>query len=73
MRVFVTYARLDAGAITGIEQAVERIGDEMWFDNQFSGGQQWCTVIREPSASGKGAAADRALDRRCHELHSGLA
>jgi hypothetical protein len=73
MRVFVSYARQVAGAITGIKQAVQRIGHEMWFDNQVSGGWQWWTRILEPSACGKALRMIEPSIADAHEVHSGLA
>lgn len=46
-RIFVSYARQDAGAIASISQTIEGLGQELWFDRQLSGGQQWWDVILE--------------------------
>jgi hypothetical protein len=47
MRIFVSYARQDSGAIESIKQAIEGMGQELWFDRELKGGQQWWDVILE--------------------------
>ena len=46
-RIFLSYARQDAPAIVSISQTIEGVGQELWFDRQLSGGQQWWDVILE--------------------------
>ena len=46
-RLFICYARVDAVRVQAVASECEQLGQEVWFDQQLSGGQQWWDTILE--------------------------
>lgn len=45
MRIFLSYARSDAGPLRLLVEGLEHIGHDVWLDAQISGGQEWWDAI----------------------------
>ena len=45
--VFCSYARRDGNAVSALASDLEKLGQEVWFDQQLSGGQRWWETILE--------------------------
>ncbi|WP_344646970.1 toll/interleukin-1 receptor domain-containing protein [Cryptosporangium japonicum] len=46
-RIFVSYARENRAAVSGIEEDLTAVGHEVWSDGSFSGGEIWWSEILE--------------------------
>ncbi len=46
-RLFICYARVDAAAVQAVAAECTQLGQDVWFDQQLSGGQQWWDTILE--------------------------
>jgi hypothetical protein len=47
MRIFISYARKDRGAIEALHADLEYAHYQVWMDNELSGGQAWWDAILE--------------------------
>ena len=46
-RLFICYARVDAVTVQAVASECAQLGQDVWFDQQLSGGQQWWDTILE--------------------------
>ncbi|MGH9117019.1 MAG: toll/interleukin-1 receptor domain-containing protein [Acidimicrobiales bacterium] len=46
-RVFISYSRRDQAAVTRIGAELDQLGQEVWIDQELSGGQRWWDAILE--------------------------
>ena len=46
-RVFISYSRRDQPAVTKIAAELDQLGQEVWIDQELSGGQRWWDAILE--------------------------
>jgi hypothetical protein len=46
-RVFISYSRRDQAAVSGVAAALDELGQEVWLDQELSGGQKWWDAILE--------------------------
>jgi hypothetical protein len=46
-RLFICYARVDAANVEAVAAECAQLGQDVWFDQQLSGGQQWWDTILE--------------------------
>jgi hypothetical protein len=46
-RLFICYARVDAANVEAVAAECAQLGQDVWYDQQLSGGQQWWDTILE--------------------------
>ena len=43
--IFISYSRLSEHVVKELVQDIEKLGHEVWFDQELSGGQKWWDQI----------------------------
>ena len=64
-KVFLSYAREDAGSARQIAQALEAAGNSVWWDQQIAGGDQFAQAIEE-ALEGADAVVVLWTETSCH-------